>query len=33
MGADVYSGLVERIKSKGYDISHLQKTEQNCEDK
>jgi len=33
MASDTYSGLVERVKQKGYDISILQKTEQNCEDK
>lgn len=31
MTRDTYAGLVEIIKSKGYDISRLQKTEQNCE--
>jgi apolipoprotein D and lipocalin family protein len=33
MASDTYSGLVERVKEKGYDISRLQKSEQNCEDK
>jgi apolipoprotein D and lipocalin family protein len=33
MSSGTYSGLVERVKDKGYDISRLQKTEQNCEDK
>jgi apolipoprotein D and lipocalin family protein len=33
MASDTYSELVERVKEKGYDISRLQKTEQNCEDK
>jgi apolipoprotein D and lipocalin family protein len=33
MAADTYSELVEKVKGKGYDISRLQKSEQNCEDK
>jgi len=33
MGTEMYSMLMERVKNQGYDISHLQKTKQNCEDK
>jgi len=33
MTTDTYAMLVERIKSKGYDITRLQKSMQNCEDK
>jgi apolipoprotein D and lipocalin family protein len=32
MTTDNYSKLVKLAKDKGYDISRLQKTEQNCED-
>jgi apolipoprotein D and lipocalin family protein len=33
MTSDTYSMLQEKIKAKGYDITRLQKTEHNCEDK
>jgi len=33
MSDDIYAMLVESVKKKGYDISRLQKTEQNCEGK
>lgn len=33
MTSEVYSMLADRIKDKGFDITRLQKSEQNCEDK
>jgi len=33
MTNDTYTRLVEIIKSKGFDVARLQKTEQNCEDR
>jgi apolipoprotein D and lipocalin family protein len=32
MTNDTYNGIVAHIKSKGFDVTRLQKTEQNCED-
>ncbi len=33
MTSDTYSMLLQAVKARGYDVSLLQKTEQNCEDR